>query len=110
MLQETVLEKILDPDPTDELWPKTGFFRVDVVVSQKEKPWLARAKRITRGRIRTFKELACMLKSMGLEVTPAKAEEALAALYPQGLAKGSNEDLVIRNQFRYFSKDCRDGV
>ena len=42
-------------------------------------------KVITRGRIRTFKELACTLKSMGLEVTPANIEDALAVLYQQGL-------------------------
>lgn len=59
---------------------------------------------------RKYKELASMLKGMGLKVTPVKVKDALAVLYPHGLANGSDEALVMRDIFRYFSKDCNNGV
>ena len=47
---------------------------------------------------------------MGLEVTAIKVKDAVAALFPESLLKSPDDSLVVRELFRYFSKDCRNGV
>ena len=51
-------------------------------------------------------ELMQTLEKMGLKVTQKQLEQAIAALYPQGLPKDANMGSVIRDLFRYV----RQGV
>ena len=59
---------------------------------------------------RKYKELALILKRMGLEVTAAKVKDAVVALFPEGLSRSPDDSLVVRDLFRHFSKDSRNGV
>jgi len=51
-----------------------------------------------------YEELMDILREMRLSVTRSKVRDAVKALYPDGLAKGPIEDMVIRDVFRYFKQ------
>ncbi|MHC5061242.1 MAG: helix-turn-helix transcriptional regulator [Planctomycetota bacterium] len=57
-----------------------------------------------------YKELADILKQMGLNVTVNKVKTAVNALYPEGLAQQPVDGTFIRDLFRYFDRDCKNGV
>ena len=57
-----------------------------------------------------YKELADILKQMGLNVTLNKVKTAVKALYPEGLTQQPVDGTFIRDLFRYFDQDCKNGV
>ena len=57
-----------------------------------------------------YEKLADALRGLRLKVTPGEIKEAVAVLYPQGLTKQSGEGEVIRDLFRHFTAEGRNGV
>ena len=49
-----------------------------------------------------YRELSDALKQMGLKISPAKAEKAFMALYPDNWKKLNIDGEVIAGVFRYF--------
>ncbi len=58
-----------------------------------------------------YEELTGTLRQMGLlNVTPNKVKTAVKTLYPEKLPPQPAEGRVLRELFRYFSKDCKNDV
>ena len=53
-----------------------------------------------------FKSLSTSLRELGIKVPIIEVQNALKAMFPEGLPKDRDDRFVIPDLFRYFRPEC----
>lgn len=59
---------------------------------------------------REHEKLADALRKIGLTVTAGQVKKAIEAMYPEGIGKQPNLDVILGDLFRHLSGECPHGV
>jgi len=59
---------------------------------------------------REHEKLADALRDMGLTVTVRQVKKAIEAVYPEGIGKQPNLNVILGDLFRHLSGECPNGV
>jgi hypothetical protein len=57
-----------------------------------------------------YNGLVAALKNMGFEVNALAVKHAVRMLYPEGMEESQNQDVLLRDLVRHFTKDCQNNV
>ncbi|MCJ7776959.1 MAG: hypothetical protein MUP16_01415 [Sedimentisphaerales bacterium] len=119
-----LLELGVFPLPVYCIWTKRPFYPMDLQqkcadirrtgIGLSGKPVIFNRPRkdnqSRNGVLRKYEGLTLTLKNMGLDVTVNKVKDAVGLLYQGKSLKNTNTDLLVRDLFRHFTRDCKNDV